>query len=80
MASEIYFGSLPAISTTPAGTAHVYRNDEVMRFMRAHGYNQRQYNDALRAYLRNFYGVTTFTLNDLLSRYIRENGFFLTSI
>lgn len=80
MFSEIYFGSLPAISTTPSGTAHVYRNDEVMRFLRVHGYNQRQYNDALRAYLRNFFGVTTHTLNDLLYRYIRLHGKFLTSI
>lgn len=53
--------------------ADIRHNDEVIAFLAANGYAT-EYNDGLLAYLRDFYGVTTFSLNDLLRRYLDDFG------
>lgn len=53
----------------------IWNNDTAMAFFRANGYPT-QYNDGMRAWLKDFYNLTDegYSLQDLLARYIRENG------
>lgn len=48
--------------------ANINHNDEVIAFLVANGYPS-EYNDGLLQWLRAFFGVSSFTLNDLLHRY-----------
>lgn len=54
--------------------ADLRRNDEAREFFKANGYPI-QYNDGMLAWLRDYCLVDTFTLNDLLARYIKINGY-----
>lgn len=50
------------------------KNDEVRTFLKENNYSL-QYNDGLLAWLRNYFLVDTFTLNDLLIEYTNLNGY-----
>lgn len=52
----------------------IWNQDEAQQFYQDNGYPP-QYNDGLLAWLRDFYGLPTATLNDLLTRYISEEGY-----
>lgn len=48
-------------------------NDSAVAFLRGEGYTG-SYNDMLLAYLNDFYGINSPSLNDLLARYIKTEG------
>lgn len=52
----------------------IFNNDEAIEFFRTNGYPT-TYNDGMLAWLRDYYSVTGGTLQDLLSRYIKDIGF-----
>ena len=61
------------------GTVNLLHNDLAFRHLGSLGFVG-SYNDRLLGYLHSFYGVTNLALNDLLSRYIKTNGYLLTSL
>lgn len=52
----------------------IWNNDDAIEFFADNNYPS-QYNDGLLAWLRDFYNLPTATLNDLLIRYISEEGY-----
>ena len=51
----------------------IFNNDEAIKFFRDNGYPV-EYNDGLLAWLKDYFGVTTGALADLVGRYRREQG------
>lgn len=52
----------------------IWNQDEAQQFFQDNGYPP-QYNDGLLAWLRDWFNLPTSTLNDLLTRYIAEEGY-----
>lgn len=52
----------------------IWNQDEAQQFFQDNGYPP-QYNDGLLAWLRDWFNAPTSALNDLLTRYIAEEGY-----